>query len=1084
MEPILKNLQTLVSVKEDIKQALIDKKSTPEGGMTTYAEAIRKIKGGAGSCEVNFPDSVALDVMMDDVDITEEVTNDKKVVIPEVNGDLLIDVLEIKSITYILQHVTSSNMDDRIPFSHSYHTELEFEYGYELDQAIVMMNGVDVTDQVYNNDTINIDSIDGDITVTVFGKLKTYDVTNTLTESTTSNSQTKITHGDPYTAIVRPNDHYALTKVYVEMDGNVIYDESWDELEEIDQFTINIPQAIENINIVVESKVVLIVTNVLTNVTTDNSQMKFRYGEEYHAILTSAQYFDFISKNCDDSTAVFTDIVLNETERTRTTEITISSLTKDVVITSNAERVVYTITNDLVETTSSNDSVSIFEGEDYSATFTPSQYFEFNQYTMIVAGEDVTTFFDQESGGFSISRVLGDININVISTRIVVTVTNHLTGITTNNDSTTALMGLDYKELLTVDYNTYDDINVIVTMNGEVIDYHNMANGEINIPLVLGDIVVTATAITESLSQYNTLDHYTMEDIEALRDGEKVDVILTSPRIDHGYIVGYDGEKLANYGNGYKNLIRMQHEIAPVSNNNTYVMELSKKQDTKMEDVYGPVAKPITVTGTLGSNGTVTKLTSGVAGYDLYGINGDLTVGGTGGTPSGTLTITYSGNTDGNYPFSIYVKTYTNNTDTRCRAIINGTQIDSSTNTTTNDISLYTKVDISGKTTSVTFSNTHGGFLSTRRYNIWLLVPNTFTEIEVTGQIEVPDGLPYYALNTKLGGISITNPSNLRAMPDGFNVFTIDSITNANTTEGLLQNNNPCAFKFVRITDNQLLSSGSELGPLQYDGTESDKTIWYLYKPQSAGFSTSTVSVTNNLVNVTSNNATNSVMYGGSYNAQLSWDDSRTPYHFEITMCGHTITGAVYNPETKIINIPYVIGPIVITAECVNAGDMKKITYSLTDVAKMVNKTGYSESMSTGEYDSVLVGDTYTAQPSFDGLVTLSSKNFNMAIEPSDYKFMKIVECYAEIGGQRYDNIYDANTNTITISQITDDCHITISAIYVVGYVDNTYYDADMSSSHIYVETDALSGGAYVIRPTNVGEDAQTNYNDITTFSI
>lgn len=1075
----MSTLQTIYQQLNDLK-TYVDTKNKVESQSLT--DAIMKMKtGSSGRYEMTFPeDVVAVNIKLDGVDITDASVGGGSAEIEEVTGDLFVKVSEYKSVTYIID----SNCDcdtsvEKVPVSYSYTNKLVPHYGYEFDNVIVMMKGINVTDEVFDANTgdINIQEVDGDITISTTVRLKTYNITSTLISSNNSNSNTRITHGDSYTAIITPEDHYALTKVYVEMDGEILYDSTWDELEEVKSFNINIPQAVEDINIQVESKYVIVVTTNLSKASSNNSQTKYRIGDSYNATYTTDQYCDFTEYS--SSVGSWSAPLLND-DRTRITSINIPSLSDDVTITVSAERVQYTITNSLIETTTNNSITNIYEGEDYNAILTPSQYFEFKNVNVTMGDSDMNSSFND--GNITITKVIGNIVINVESTRIVVNVTNNLTGITTNNNATTALMGLDYYELLNIDYNNYDDINITVTMNGEVINYHNMNNGEINIPLVLGDIVVTATAITESLSQYNTLDHYTMSDIEKLKDGQKLDVILVSPRIDHGYTFGYNGEKSVNIGNGYKNLVRMQHEVAPISTDNTYVMELSKRQDTKMEDTYGPVVKTFSVSGSL-YNSSIQKLNSTISGYDLYGLTSNLSIS-RGTTRTGTVTITFNGKAAPDT--KIYAKMYASTTGGTTNITVNGQTINPTTSTSTANLSEFTAVNMNSLSLTLNLSANNNGalFAGSRNYNVYFLVPNNITEIEVTGQQEVPDGLPYFALTTKLGGVSVTDPSNLRATPDGFNIFSIDSISNSNTTSGLLPNNNPCVFKFVRISDNQLLSSGNNLGPVQFDSSESDKTIWYLYKPNTAGYSTSTVSITNRLTNATSSNAANSVMYGDSYSTTVGWDASRTPYRLSVTMCGHDITDSVYNSSTKVINIPCVIGPVIVTVACVDAEDMKKVTYTLNDVGGIINKTGYSESMSTSEYDAVLEGDEYTAQPSFEGLTTLSSKNFNMSIEPSDYKYMKVTECYADMNGQRYDDIYDVNTNTITIPEITGDCHITVSALYIVGYVDDTYYDVDKSGNHIYVEADALGSGSYTLKLTNIGEDNVSNYNNITTFSI
>lgn len=1083
------NLGELVSAKNDIKQALIEKNSAPTGGLVTYADAIRNIEGGTEiDCDMVFPnDVVAVKVKVGDEDVSETVITDGHMQIEKPSSDVHIRVTEIKSITYILGNVTSSNMADRVPKEWDYSTVLTCDYGYEFDNVIVMMGGVDVTETVLSRNGKNdvadivINGVTGDITISVACKLKTYSITNELSHSQNSNLSESITHGQAYTAKVTADEHYALTGVLVKMGDDILVNEEYDELDGHYEYDITIPQAINDITITCETKQIVRVTNVLTDVTSDNSVTLYRYGDTYNETLTTSQYYDFSFVTSNIVSTSISDTVLNESDRTRSKTVSIASLTEDVTITALAERVSYSIQNILTDTTTNNENTAIFEGENYSSILTPSQYFEFKEYTITMGGVDITDRFNTSNGEITINEVIGDIVIDVVSTNIVCTVTNILSnGVDTNNNATTVLMGQSYYELLNVNYGEFDEVNVTVTMGDETLSYNNMENGEIDIPLVLGDIVVTANAVNETLSQYNTLEHYTTKDIQKLQSGESVEVILTAPKIDHGYTFGYDGDKEESHGNGYKNLVRMQHEVAPLSTDDKYKMVLYKKQDTKMEDVYGQVVKTFTVSGSL-YNSNVTKLNSTISGYDLYGLSTALSVGGS-TTRTGTVTISFSGKSNPNT--NIYAKMYASNTGGTTDITVNGQTIRATTSTSTVNLNDFTEINMRSMSITFNLSANNNGWFGSRNYNVYFLVPNNLTETDVVGQQEVPDGLPYFTLTTKLGGKSITDTDNLRSMPDGFNVLEIEDITSQNTTQGLLTHNNPCVFKFVRIEDGKLLSSGNAIGELGYDDSESDKTVWYLYKPNTAGYSTTNVTVSYNLVHAETSNSANSVEYGSPYSTLLSWEESRTPYRLTVKMGGHDITQSALNADSRAVNIPSVIAPVAITVACVDAEDMSKVTYSLYDVAGVTDKEGYSESMSTDTYDAVLIGDEYSAKPTFEGLTTLSDRNFNMTIEPSQYKFMKVTECYADMGGVRYENIYDEDTNTITIPEITGDCNITIKALYIVGYVDDTYYDVDMSDNHIFVEADALGAGNYSLKYTNIGEEITNSYDNIATFNI
>lgn len=1095
MATISENLKNLKEVKLDILDALKEKNSIPTGGLVTYADAIRNISGDElnAKCEVTFNDDVvALKVEMAQEDITSDVVSVGYVAVPKITGDLNIKISEYKFITYILNQVELSNQQNRIPVSYKYETDLNCDYGYEFDDVVVMMGGVNVTDSVFKTTSVKndagkilIEEVSGDIAISVHCKLKTYSITNSNSHNSSNNSASQITHGQSYNALITADDHYELTSVNVVMDGEVIIDESWDELDGQHTFEINIAQVTEDVVITTEAKQVIVVTNVLNNVSSSNSQTKYRYGETYETVLSTTKYFDFTDIHFDGNNfgSIEGPSVLDEDTRIRTKNIILDHLKDDVTLYAAAERVQYTIEYNLTNTDSNTSRNTILEGENFTAQFTPIQYFEFNSVEVSHKGSDALSNFDESTGKLLINEVIGNIVVTIVSTNIVCTVTNVLDGeISTNNNATTALMGQPYYELLTLDTTTKDYMTANVTMGGEAIDYHNMANGEINIPIVLGDILVTANSFVDNLTQYRTLDHYTMEDINDLESGQSLEVILASPRIDHGYTFGYNGTKNTSIGNGYKTLNLMQHNIASVSNDEQYFMTLSKTQDTKMEDVFGPIVKTFSVSGSL-YNSNITKLNSTISGYDLYGLSANLSIS-RGNTRTGTVTITFNGKAAPNT--NVYARMYASTTGGTTNITANGTTINPTTSTSTANLNEFTAVKMNSMTLTMNLSaNNNGGiFAGNRNYNVYFLVPNNVTEIDVVGQEEVPDGLPYFTLQTKLGSKSITAPDDLRAAPDGFNIFNVNEITSSNQTIGLLPHNNPCVFKFSRISDNKLLSSGQEIGSLTFANSEDDSTVWYLYKPNSSGFSTSSVTVTQHLTNVTSSNSANSVAYGGSYTTTMSWDLTKTPYKIRITMCDHDITDAVYNETTKQIDIPYVIGNVEILFAVVDAEDMKKIRYNLIDVAGVINKTGYSESMSTPDYDAVLLDDKYTAQPTFNGLTKLSATNFEMDIEPSQYQYMKITECYAEMEGVRYDNIYDAAKNTITIQRITGDCLITIKALYIIGYVEDNYYDTDKSNNHIFVEADAIGLGSYDVKFTKIGEMAGSDYNNLTSFNI
>lgn len=79
------------------------------------------------------------------------------------------------------------------------------------------------------------------------------------------------------------------------------------------------------------------------------------------------------------------------------------------------------------------------------------------------------------------------------------------------------------------------------------------------------------------------------------------------------------------------------------------------------------------------------------------------------------------------------------------------------------------------------------------------------------------------------------------------------------------------------------------------------------------------MSITNNLTNVTTSNTISSVKYGNSYTSTIILNEKAEITNVSITMDGENVTSKFYNSTTKVINIPRVIGDIVITVNAIIA---------------------------------------------------------------------------------------------------------------------------------------------------------------------
>lgn len=917
MAEFIDNISELVQVKADMKAALIYKNSEPEGGMRTYAEAIRKISGEvdtASSCTITFPDSIAVDVIKGGVNITDDIVVNGVATVDKVDEPLNVNVLELRSVTYIIRdHAYLSNMISKIPLTHTYEADLTFDYGYEADEVIVMVNGVNVTSTTYKDNKINITNVDGDISISVSAKIKYYNI-------------------------------------------------------------------------------------------------------EYNLDLT----------------------------------------------------------------TSSNTVNKINEGGAYNTTLIVPQYFEITTINVVMNGEDVTDTV-YSNGTISIADVTGDIVITAKATNIVYTVTYNLENATSTNTSVDVLAGKSYSTLLTKN-STCTDIEVSVTMNDEDWTNINIENGIVLIDTVIGDIIINARGYVIELEQYQTLEHYTKVDIDDIKIGQSLDVMLVSARKENGYVLGIDNDQEVKYGNGFDNMILLQHKAADVANDQKFQLTLSKHQDTRTEDVYGDVLQHFEASGTV-HNINVVKIQSSISGYDLYSFSGNLSIE-RNVTRTGRISITFTGKT---FPQTIYGKVYAQSGSGKMT--LNGsTVVTQSTNNTVTSLSNFSPITVTSNMSNIDVElGPHTYVLGSRNFRIWFAVPVDTTVNEKIGEETYNVGDPYFKLTSKTTGLHANNDDSgvstwtNEPNENKFSLITPISISDSNISTGTFEQNNPCIFRFKNQNDKYLTASDI-LSPTYYSATESADNIWYLYKPNTAGWSTEYVSITKHLNRSTLTNPVNSVKYGESYESDITFDTGTVLIEFIVTMHGHDITSAVLSNNH--INIPYVTGPIDISVLYVNEDDVRHLTYELTDVWGITSKTGYFPQLSNDSFDAILDGRKYSAVVSFDSTEshTLSANNYNITVSPAENKYMKVVDCVVIMQGVEYTDMFDYNTQTLTIPNTQGDITVRMAGAKIVGYVDNTYYDSDSSDNHIMIDSDALPGAGYNAKFDAFGSTVPGFDTVITTF--
>lgn len=154
----------------------------------------------------------------------------------------------------------------------------------------------------------------------------TFNITNRLTNCTSSNSSTVVNNGTRYTATLTADSEYVLGTVTVTMGGSDITATVYSS------GTITIPSVTGDIVITataIPAATARTITNTLTNITTSNPASVVSDGSAYSATLTGATGYDY--------DAFFVTVTMGGNDITNTAysdgEISIASVTGDVVIT-------------------------------------------------------------------------------------------------------------------------------------------------------------------------------------------------------------------------------------------------------------------------------------------------------------------------------------------------------------------------------------------------------------------------------------------------------------------------------------------------------------------------------------------------------------------------------------------------------------------------------------------------------------------------------------------------------------------------------------------------------------------------------
>jgi hypothetical protein len=164
------------------------------------------------------------------------------------------------------------------------------------------------------------------------------------------------------------------------------------------------------------------------------------------------------------------------------------------------ENVVYTVTNSLTNVTSNGSYIKgVTSGKGYTATLTAASGYTISSVTVTMGGTDITSTA-YSNGTISISSVMGNVVITAIASSAPLssfTITNTLTNVTNSNNASTITENDSYSATLTADTG-YTLDSVTVTMGGVDITSTAYSSGTVTIASVTGNIVITASATSDT----------------------------------------------------------------------------------------------------------------------------------------------------------------------------------------------------------------------------------------------------------------------------------------------------------------------------------------------------------------------------------------------------------------------------------------------------------------------------------------------------------------------------------------------------------------------------------------------------------
>ena len=289
---------------------------------------------------------------------------------------------------------------------------------------------------------------------------------------------------------------------------------------------ISISKVTGDINIeAIAVKISYTVTNNLTLVSNNNVADSINYGDSYSATLVADNGYKL--NNVNVTMGGVPIVVVNGV-------INIAKVTGNIVITADAVIAALNITNVLTNVATNNAALAIEYNEPYTATLSPSEYYDLGDVSVVMGGVDITNSV-YSNGNINIPNVTADVTITANGVIKIASITTNFTNVASNNSAVSVEYGSTYSATLTSENKNWTVQNIVVIMNGVDVTNSVVVNNTITIPSVNGDISISAVASNKVLGTVEETNN-----VISINDGE-----LTSGTYTMRY-EDADGNPIAN----------------------------------------------------------------------------------------------------------------------------------------------------------------------------------------------------------------------------------------------------------------------------------------------------------------------------------------------------------------------------------------------------------------------------------------------------------------------------------------------------------------------------------------------------------